>query len=151
MSLKETLLQDMKNAMKEKDTIRKNTIQLIRSGVLQIEKDKQIQLDDDGILDVVAKELKSRRDSLPEYEKSGRTDLIQNLNEEIHILLSYLPEQFTKEQIQQIVEDTILEVGAASMKDIGKVMKAITPKVKGRADNKVVNSFVKIKLQEMEN
>ena len=93
MSLKETLLQDMKTAMKEKDTIRKNTVQLIRSGVLQIEKDKQIELDDEGVLDVIAKELKKRRDSLPDFEKSGRADLIENLNKEIEVLLGYLPKQ----------------------------------------------------------
>ena len=77
MSLKETLLQDLKAAMKDKDIIRKNTIQLVRSGVLQIEKDNQVELDDDGVLDVVAKELKKRRDSLPEYEKSGRNARIR--------------------------------------------------------------------------
>ena len=91
MSLKETLLQDLKVAMKEKDTIRKNTIQLVRAGVLQIEKDNHVELDDEGVLDVVAKELKKRRDSLPEFEKSGRTDLIDNLNKQIEVLLGYLP------------------------------------------------------------
>ena len=80
MSLKETLFQDLKTAMKDKDTVRKNTIQLVRAGVLQIEKDNHVELDDDGVLDVIAKELKKRRDSLPEFEKSGRTDLIDNLN-----------------------------------------------------------------------
>ena len=79
MSLKETLFQDLKTAMKDKDTVRKNTIQLVRAGVLQIEKDNHVELDDDGVLDVIAKELKKRRDSLPEFEKSGRTDLIDKL------------------------------------------------------------------------
>lgn len=147
MSLKETLMQDLKDAMKEKDTIRKNTVQLIRSGVLQIEKDKQTELDDDGVLDVVSKELKKRRDSLPEYEKSGRTDLIENLNREIEVLLGYLPEQLTDSEIQTIVDETIQEIGATTMKDMGKVMAAITPKVKGRADNKIVSSFIKEKLK----
>ena len=146
MSLKETLLNDLKEAMKEKDAVRKDTVQLIRSGVLQIEKDKQIVLDDDGVLDVVAKELKKRRDSLPDYEKSGRTDLIENLNREIEILLKYLPEQLTENEIQKIVDETISEVGATTMKDMGKVMAAITPKVKGRADNKVVSGLIKQRL-----
>ena len=106
MSLKETLLQDLKAAMKDKDTIRKNTIQLVRAGVLQIEKDNHVELDDDGVLDVIAKELKKRRDSLPEFEKSGRTDLIDNLNKEIEVLLGYLPEQLTEDEIQKIVEET---------------------------------------------
>lgn len=147
MSLKETLLQDMKEAMKEKDTIRKNTIQLVRSGILQIEKDDKVELDDSGVLDVVVKELKKRRDSLPEFEKSGRTDLIDNLNKEIEVLLGYLPEQLSENEVQSIVDETIKEVGATTMKDMGKVMAALTPKVKGRADNKIVSSFVKQKLK----
>ena len=143
MSLKETLLQDLKAAMKDKDIIRKNTIQLVRSGVLQIEKDNQVELDDDGVLDVVAKELKKRRDSLPEYEKSGRTDLIENLNREIEVLLGYLPKQLTEDEIHKIVEETIAETGATTMKDMGKVMGAVSPKVKGRDDNRVVSGYVK--------
>ena len=143
MSLKETLLQDLKVAMKEKDTIRKNTIQLVRAGVLQIEKDNHVELDDEGVLDVVAKELKKRRDSLPEFEKSGRTDLIDNLNKEIEVLLGYLPEQLTEDEIKKIVEETIAETGASSMKDMGKVMGAVSPKVKGRADNRGVSGYVK--------
>ncbi|GFI62060.1 putative protein YqeY [Clostridiales bacterium] len=143
MSLKETLLQDLKSAMKDKDNVRKNTIQLVRSGVLQIEKDSKIELDDDGILDVIAKELKKRRDSLPDFEKSGRIDLIENLNKEIEILLGYLPKQLTEDEIQKIVEETIAETGGSSMKDMGKVMGAVSSKVKGRADNRVVSSYVK--------
>lgn len=143
MSLKETLLQDLKAAMKDKDTIRKNTIQLVRAGVLQIEKDNHVELDDDGVLDVIAKELKKRRDSLPEFEKSGRKDLIDNLNREIEVLLGYLPEQLTEDEIQKIVEETIAETGAATMKDMGKVMGAVSSKVKGRADNRVVSGYVK--------
>lgn len=123
-------------------------MQLIRSGVLQIEKDNKIELDDEGVLDVIAKELKKRRDSLPEFEKSGRTDLIENLNKEIDVLLGYLPEQLTEEEIQVIVEETIKEVQAESMKDMGKVMGAVTPKVKGRADNKIVSGYVKKLLQK---
>ena len=143
MSLKETLLQDLKAAMKDKDTIRKNTIQLVRAGVLQIEKDNHVELDDDGVLDVIAKELKKRRDSLPEFEKSGRTDLIDHLNKEIEGLSGYLPEQLTEDEIQKIVEETIAETVASTMKDMGKVMGAVSSKVKGRADNRVVSGYVK--------
>jgi len=148
MSLKETLLQDMKQAMKEKDVIRKNTIQLVRAGVLQIEKDKQIELDDEGVLDVIARELKKRRDSMQDFERSGRADLIENLKKEIEVLLGYLPKQLTEDEIKKIVEDAVKESGAATMKDMGKVMAVITPKVKGRADNKVVSTFVKQMLQK---
>lgn len=143
MSLKETLLQDLKEAMKNKDTIRKNTIQLVRAGILQIEKDNHVELDDNGVIDVIAKELKKRRDSLPEFEKSGRIDLIENLNKEIEVLLGYLPEQLTEGEIKKIVEETIAETGASSIKEMGKVMGAVSSKVKGRADNKVVSGYVK--------
>ena len=91
----------------------------------------------------MAKELKKRRDSLPEYEKSGRTDLIENLNREIEVLLGYLPKQLTEDEIHKIVEETIAETGATTMKDMGKVMGAVSPKVKGRADNRVVSGYVK--------
>lgn len=147
MSLKEQLFADLKTAMKEKDTLRKDTIQLIRSGILQIEKDNKIELDEEGVLDVITKQLKSRRDSLPDYIKSGREDLIEKLNKEIEILLSYLPEQLNEDEIKKIVEEAVAETAAASIKDMGKVMAVITPKVKGRADMKLVGGFVKKMLQ----
>ena len=147
MSLKDKLMLDLKEAMKDKDTIRKNTVQLVRSAVLQIEKDKKIELDDEGVLDVITKELKKRRDSMPDYVKSGRQDLIDNLNKEIEVLLTYLPKQLTEDEIRVIVEEAVKETGAATMKDVGKVMANVTPKVKGRADNKVVSGLVKQMLQ----
>ena len=147
MSLKEQLFADLKTAMKEKDTVRKDTVQLIRSGILQIEKDKKIELDDEGVTEVIAKQLKSRRDALPEYEKSGREELIAKLNKEIEILLSYLPEQLSEEEIQTIVADAVAQTGASTMKDMGKVMALVTPQVKGRADNKIVGNLVKKMLQ----
>ena len=148
MALKEQLFEDLKSAMKEKDTIRKDTVQLIRSGILQIEKDKKIQLDDQGVIEVIAKQLKSRRDSMPDYVKSGRQDLVEKQNREIEILLNYLPEQLSESEIQKVIEETIAEIGATSMKDLGNVMKAVTPKVKGRADGKVVSNLVKEILQK---
>lgn len=147
MSLKERLFEDLKTAMKEKDTIRKDTVQLVRSGILQIEKDQKIELDDEGVMEVVSKQLKSRRDSLPDFEKSGRQDLIEKLNKEIEVLLGYLPEQLSEQEIQAIVAEAVAETGASTMKDMGKVMAIVTPKVKGRADNKVVGDFVKKLLQ----
>ena len=143
MSFKEQLLQDMKEAMKAKDVIRKNTIQLVRSGVLQVEKDKQVTLDDDGVLEVIAKELKKRRDSLPDFEKSGRQDLVDGLKREIEVLLSYLPAQLTDDELQLIVKEAVSEVGATTMRDIGKVMAVIMPKTTGRADGKRINEIVK--------
>ncbi|KNY28239.1 GatB/YqeY domain-containing protein [Pseudobacteroides cellulosolvens] len=143
MSLKETLLEDMKTAMREKDTLKKNAIQMVRSAILQVEKDSRITLDDDSIIDVIGKEVKKRRDSLSEFEKSGRQDLIDNLKTEIDVLLKYLPEQLSEEELENIIKETIQETGASSMKDIGKVMQAVMPKVKGRADGKIINQIIK--------
>ncbi|MBO4941268.1 MAG: GatB/YqeY domain-containing protein [Clostridia bacterium] len=146
MALKETLMQDLKDAMKEKNTIRKNTVQMIRSAILQFEKDNLTELDEEGVLEVIAKELKKRRDVLPEYEKSGRDDLISDIKREIEILLAYLPAQLTREELEEIVIAAISETGAASMRDIGKIMAIVMPKVKGRADGKMINEIAKEKL-----
>lgn len=147
MSLKEQLFADLKTAMKEKDALRKDTIQLIRSGILQIEKDNKIELDDEGVIEVISKQLKSRRDSMPDFVKSGREDLIEKLKQEMDVLLSYLPEQLSEDEIRKIVKEAIDETGAATIKDMGKVMGLVTSKVKGRADMKVVGGFVKELLQ----
>ena len=147
MSLKEQLFADLKTAMKEKDTLKKDTVQLIRSGILQYEKDNKVELDDEGVMEIITKQLKSRRDSLPDYVKSGREDLIEKLNKEIEILLGYLPEQLSEDEIQKIVEEAIAATGAASVKEMGKVMGIVNPKLKGRADMKVVGALVKKLLQ----
>jgi len=102
-----------------------------------------ITLDDNGVLDVISKEVKKRRDVLPDYVKSGRQELIDELNTEIKVLLVYLPQQLTEAEIDVLVIEAITEVGASSMKDIGKVMTAIMPKTKGRADGKIINELVK--------
>ncbi len=146
MALKEQLMLDLKEAMKEKDVIRKNTVQMVRSAILQFEKDNLCELDEEGVLDVIARELKKRRDVLPEYEKSGREDLIADISREIEILLTYLPAQLTEEELEVIVTDAISETGATSMKDMGRIMAIIMPKTKGRADGKIINRIVKEKL-----
>jgi len=143
MSLKEQLLADLKEAMKKKDVVLKDTVQMVRAGILQIEKDKKIELDDDGVIGVVAKELKKCSDVLPDYERSGRQDLIDELNRKVGILKSYLPAQLTVDEIKKIVSEAVSEVGASSMKDMGRVMALVQPKVKGRADGKAVSDIVK--------
>jgi len=147
MSLKEKLLEDLKNALRNKDSIRKNTVQMARAAVLQVEKDNKTTLDDDGVVEVLSRELKKRRDSLLEYEKSGRQDLVDNLKKEIDILLEYLPKQMTEEELEILIKEAISSTGAQSVRDVGKVMKEVMPKVKGRADGKVVNRIA-VKLLE---
>ena len=146
MSLKEILAEDLKSAMKDKDIVRKNTVQMVRAAVLQVEKDKKITLDDEGVLEVVAKQLKQRKDSLPDYEKSGRDDLIAELKAEIDVLMKYLPEQLTKEELEVIVKEAIAETGASSIKDMGKIMATVMPKTKGRADGKMINEIARAML-----
>ena len=143
MSLKEQLSADFKTAMKDKDIIRKNVVQFVRAGILQIEKDKKITLDDDGVIEVIAKQLKQRRDSLPDYEKSGREDLINELKTEMDILMGYLPQQLTKDELTEIVAEAVKETGASSVKDMGKIMAFVMPKTKGRADGKVINEIAR--------
>jgi hypothetical protein len=143
MSLKETLANDLKTAMKEKDTIRKNTVQMVRAAILQVEKDQKIVLDDADVIDVVARELKRRKDSLPDFIRSGRQDLVDNINREIEVLSQYMPEPMPDNELEELVRSTINEVGATTIRDIGKVMKVILPKVKGKADGSKVNSLIR--------
>lgn len=143
LALKEKLNEDLKLSMKDKDTVRKNTVQSVRAAIKQVEVDNRVELSDDDIIGVIAKEAKKRKDVLPEYEKSGRTDLIDELKREIEILMGYLPSQLSKEELGEIVKNAIAEVGASSMKDMGKIMANVMPKIKGRADGGMVNAIAK--------
>ena len=145
--LKEKLLEDMKIAMRDKKIIRKNVIQMVRASILQVEKDKQIELNDEQVVEIIAKESKKRKDSLADYEKSGRQDLIDQIKEEITILAEYLPKQLTREEIEQIVIEVIEQTGATTIKDMGKVMKAAKEKMGAAADGKTINEIVKEKLE----
>ncbi|MBU4439502.1 MAG: GatB/YqeY domain-containing protein [Acetobacterium sp.] len=143
MVLKDQLQADLKTAMKEKDKVKKSTVTMIRAAILQVEKDQKVELGDDQILEIIAKQLKQRRDGLTEFEKAQRDDLIQQAREEIEIIEGYLPTQLTIDEIKVIVTETIQETGAVDAKDMGKIMSALMPKVKGRADGKLVNQVVR--------
>lgn len=134
--LKEKLMEDLKICMKEKKELRKNVIQMIRAAILQIEKDKQIELEDEQIIEIIAKESKKRKDSLADYEKSGRQDLVDNIKEEINIISEYLPKQLSKEELIPIIKEIINNTAATGMKDMGKVMKEAKEKVGAAADRK---------------
>ena len=141
--LKEKLMQDLKQSMKDKNTIRKNVIQMIRAAILQIEKDKQIELDDDAIIDIMAKEAKKRKDSIPDFEKGGREDLVVDIKEEISIIKEYLPEPLNMEQLESLISDIISDLDATSMKDMGRVMKTSKEVIGARADGKTINDIVR--------
>ena len=144
--LKEKLLEDMKISMRDKNIVRKNVIQMVRAAILQVEKDKHVELNDEQILEIIAKESKKRKDSLPDYEKSGREDLISQVKEEIEILSEYLPKPLSQEELEKIIDEVIAEVGATSMKDMGVVMKEAKAKIGPAADGKTINDVVKQKL-----
>lgn len=141
--IKEKLLEDLKEAMKDKNLIRKNTVQMIRAAILQVEKDKQIELTEEQIIEIIAKEAKKRKDASVDFENSGREDLINQNKEEIAILAEYLPKQLTVEEIEEVVKKVITETGATSMKDMGIVMKKAKEQVGASADGKTVSDVVK--------
>lgn len=141
--IKEKLLEDLKVSMREKQVIRKNVIQMVRAAILQVEKDKQIELTDDQALDIIAKEMKKRKDSLGDFEKSGREELIEGVKEEIAILQEYLPEPLSIEELEEIIKKITEKVGATSLKDMGKVMKEAKEKIGNRSDGRTINEVVK--------
>jgi uncharacterized protein YqeY len=142
MSLGERLNEDMKQAMKSQDKFRLSVIRMVRSSIKNQEIDLKRTLDDNEVLDILSREIKQRKDSLQEFEKAGRGDLVESLKAELVILAEYQPQQLTEEEVKAIVQETIEQVGASSKADMGKVMTALMPKVKGRADGKIVNGLV---------
>lgn len=142
MPLKEKLMADLKEAMKSRNKVKKDTITMVRAAIKQREVDERVELTESEIVDIIAKQVKQKRDSITDFEKGNRQDLIDLTNEEIKILLEYLPPQLSDEELTSIVKEAIEETGAQTKKDLGKLMAFIMPKVKGRADGKDVNKIV---------
>ncbi|TJX14730.1 GatB/YqeY domain-containing protein [Tissierella creatinini] len=143
MSLKEKLMEDLKYSMKNKDTIRKNTVTMVRAAIKQVEVDQRRDVPDEEILEIISKQVKEKRFAIEEFKKGSRQDLVDLTEKEIEILLEYLPKQLTEEEVEAIVIEIIKEINATSMKDIGLIMKAVMPKVKGKTDGNIVNKVVK--------
>ena len=143
MSLANKLMEDLKSSMKNKDTIRKNTIIMVRAAIKQKEVDERKTLTDEEILEIISKQLKEKRSAIEEFKKGSREDLVKLTESEMEILLEYLPKQLSEAEVEEIVKATIKEINATSMKDIGLVMKSVMPKVKGRTDGNMVNRVVK--------
>lgn len=141
--LKEKLLEDLKDAMKTKNVNKKNAVQMVRTAILQIEKDKGVEVSDEQILEIVAKEVKTRKDAIAEYEQANREDLIEKANEEIKALEEYLPKQLTDEELVTEVKKVIEKLNATSMKDMGPVMKEAKATIGAQADGKRINEVVK--------
>lgn len=147
-NIKNKLLLDLKNAMKSKDVVFKNTIQSLRASILQYEIDKKVDLsnNEDIVIDIINKEKKKRLDTLEQIRNTDRKDLIEQTEKELIIISKYLPEQLTMEQVEQEVEKVIVELNA-TQKDFGKIMKELTIKLKNKTDGKIISNIVKDKLK----
>ena len=146
MSLKDRILQDVKDAMRAKDKPRLATLRLITAAIKQIEVDKRIELDDEQVLSVLDKMCKQRRESVTQFEKAGRNDLIAQEVSELDIIQTYLPEQLSDTEIAELIDAAMTATGASSIKDMGKVMGQLKPKLQGRADMGAVSAIIKAKL-----
>ena len=144
MTVKEKLLNDYKVAIVEKDLVKKETIQICRAAVLQIEKDKRVVLDDSDVIEILFKEYKKRSEAITEM--GNRTDVIDKYKLEMAVIEAYLPKQMSEEEVLEIVKETIAQTGAVSARDMGKVMQAIQPRLKGKADGKLINNLVRNQL-----
>ena len=142
----EKLKQDMVEAMKNKDKERLTVIRMVKAAMDQEHIDRKKEINDELLIDVVNKQIKMRKDSISEFEKGGRNDLVEKTQSEVDILMSYLPEQLSVEEVQQIIDEIFAEVKPESQKDMGKVMKEATAKLKGKADMGQVNAIIKEKL-----
>ena len=143
MTLKERLMEDYKEALKSRDEIRKNSINFARAAIKQVEVDTRKELQDEDIIPILAKQVKMRRDALGDFERGGRTDLVQAYKTEIEILQTYLPAELTEDQIREVVKTTAAELGIeGGRQNMGKLMGATMPKVKGVADGGAVKKII---------
>jgi hypothetical protein len=146
MSLRDRINEDMKNAMRAREAERLGALRLLLAAIKQREVDERITLDDAGVISVIEKMMKQRRDSIEQYEKARRQDLADKEKYEVSVLQAYLPQGLTEAEIQAIVSEAVAAAGAKSAADMGKVMAIVKPKVAGRADMGKVSALVKAKL-----
>jgi len=146
MSLKDRINQDVKDAMRAKDKPRLATLRLITAAIKQREVDERIELDDTQVTLVLDKMVKQRRESIVQFEKAGRDDLIAIENNELDIIIPYLPEQLGEDEINALIDAALEQTGASSIKDMGKVMGQLKPKLQGKADMGAVSALIKSRL-----
>lgn len=143
MTIKEQLMADFKEAMKAKDEVAKNTVSLARAAIKQYEVDNREELDDAGVIAILSKQVKMRKDALADFEKAGRTDLIDAYNSEIEVLNKYLPAQLSESEIAEVVSETAAKLGIEKGKEnMGKLMGAVMGRLKGQADGNAVRQKV---------
>ncbi len=146
MSIKEKLFSDLKTAMKARDAIKVSTIRMVNSALKNKEIEKGNELADTEVETIIASEMKKRREAAEQYAKGGREELAEKEKAEMAILIEYLPEQMSEDDVRKLVREAIEEAGATAMSDLGKVMKGVMPKLKGKADGSVVNRIAKEEL-----
>ena len=147
--MREKILNDLVSAMKNKD---KETLSVLRmvKGAIQLEEiNKKQELNDEDVIAVLSKQIKTRKESIAEFEKAGRTDLIEQTNKEIEILNKYMPEQLSEEEVLKVIDDTFNELKPEKPSDMGKLMGFLTPKLKGKADMSFVSKTIKEKLANL--
>ena len=142
MTLRERLHDDTTAAMRSGDSLRRDTLRMVQSAIYNVEKAKQVTLSEDEVLGVVAKEVKTRRESVEAFRNGGREDLATKEEAEIAILSGYLPQPLTDDQLRALVDEAVAASGATSSRDMGKVMGILSPKIRGRADGKVASGMV---------
>ena len=147
--LRETLDSDLKEAMRNKEALKRTVLRTMLSEIRNAEINSQTTLDDEGIISVLTKQVQQRKDSVEAYEAANRQDLVNKETEEINIISVYLPEQLPQEEIEQIIDSAISQSGASSLDDMGKIMGLVMPQVRGRADGKIVNTIVTSKLRAL--
>ncbi len=141
--LKTRLQNDLKTAMKEKDTFKRDVIRFVMSAIKQIEVDERKELSDADIEAILVKQIKQRNDAIAQFKEGGREDLVEKNEKELEILRSYLPEPMSEEDVRKIVAEIITQTGAQGMKDMGRVMGAAKAKIGSRAEGKVINQIAK--------
>lgn len=146
MDLFEQLKKDMVSAMKEKDKDRLTVIRMVKAALDKERIDRGIEMTDEAVISVIEKQIKMRNDSICEFQKAGRNELVSQTEKEITILKKYLPEALSKEEVMKVIQDAISSLDATSISDMGKVMKEVSPKVRGRYDMKEVSTIIKEKL-----
>jgi uncharacterized protein YqeY len=143
MNLKDRLTEDLRQSMRQGDERRKSTIRLVRAAIINAEIEQGEDLGEDEVLAIIAKQAKQRRESVAEFAKGGRQDLVDQEEEELQILLSYLPAQMSRDEIEVAAQQVIAEVGATSMAQMGEVMRQLMSQLKGKADGSLVNQVVR--------
>jgi hypothetical protein len=146
MSLEERLVEEMKQAMKSNDKLRLSTIRMIRSALKNKEIELRKKLEDEDVVKVIQAMVRKGEESVEQFQTGGRMDLVEKEKREIEILKSFLPQPLSQEEILKIIDQSIQETQASSLKDIGKVMKSVMPKIGGKADGKLINQLVKERL-----